>query len=220
MEPFRDFTGVAVPYLQDNIDTDMIIPKQFLTSVTKTGYGLFLFNDSRYETPAKDSTTTAEQLTANKDFILNQERYQGAEVLLSGNNFGCGSSREHAVWALCDYGFKAIIAPSFADIFATNASKNGLLLVPQPKEVVVKLAKACEASKGFAIQVVLSEDEPYLSVGKDQYPFDIDHGIKERLLAGLDDIALTERYLGNIKQYEEQRITQEPWLDIAGRKAH
>lgn len=215
MEPFRDFKGLAVPYLNDNVDTDKIIPKQFLTSITKTGYGLFLFNDDRWLNPAKDATATAEELQMNPDFTLNQQRYQGAQILLCGNNFGCGSSREHAVWALGNYGFKAIIAPSFADIFATNASKNGLLLICLPKDAVGAMATACEKQPGLTIEIKLSVDNPYVTCTGERYSFSIDAGIKERLLEGLDDIALTERLLGSIKQYESERKLAEPWLDIS-----
>lgn len=214
MERFRDFTGLAVPYLRENVDTDQIIPKQFLTSVKKTGYGLFLFNDERWLEPARDAEVTREQLAPNLDFPLNQARYEGAQVLLAGSNFGCGSSREHAVWALTGYGLRAIIAPGFADIFSGNASKNGLLLVTLPEATVLELAKQCEDEPGFAIEVNLSAAEPYVAAKGVKHQFAIDAGVRERLLAGLDDIAATERLADQIQEYEERRRQQEPWLDI------
>ena len=213
MEPFQDFTGKVVPFVHNDIDTDVIIPKQFLTSVTKTGYGLFLFNDQRYINPAKDSTVSADDLKPNPEFVLNDNRYKSSTILLVGNNFGCGSSREHAVWALTDYGFKVVIAPSFADIFSSNASKNGLLLIAQPEEVVNTLAKQCEQARNFSIEIVLTADKPYIKADKTYY-FDIATGTKERLLEGLDDISLTERHLSSIKQYENNRREVEPWLEI------
>ena len=214
MERFRDFSGLAVPYVRENIDTDQIIPKQFLRSIKKTGYGLFLFNDDRWLETASDSSTTRDQLRPNPDFILNAQRYQGAQILIAGKNFGCGSSREHAVWALADYGFRTIIAPSFADIFAGNASKNGLLLITQPPEVIETLQVACEAEPGFMIAVNLSASKPYIEAAGQSHPFTIDPGAKERLLAGLDEIGITEQMLDRIKDYEANRLKQEPWLDL------
>lgn len=217
MERFHNFTGLAVPHVSNNIDTDAIIPKQFLTSVTKTGYGLFLFNDTRWLNPAADSNTTATELKPNPDFVLNQERYRDAEILITGENFACGSSREHAVWALTDYGFKAIIAQSFADIFSSNSSKNGLLLISLPATTIKELATSCQAKEGYSIKVMLSVDEPYVEASDKQHPFEVDPGVKERLLKGLDEIGITERMQGKIKEYERQRLQVEPWLEIDAR---
>ena len=214
MERFKDFTGQAVAYLRENVDTDQIIPKQFLTSVTKTGYGLFLFNDERWLTPAKDSNSKREDLTANEKFVLNQKKYEGAQILIAGQNFGCGSSREHAVWALTDFGFKAIIAPSFADIFSSNASKNGLLLIELDKKDIANLAKEAESKSNLFIEVVLSDPKPYIKTKSKKFNFTIDSGIKNRLLAGLDEIAITEQSLDQIKTYEQERQKLEPWLEL------
>ncbi len=215
MEKFRDFTGLVVPFIRENVDTDQIIPKQFLTSVRKTGYGLFLFNDERWVIPATNSSLTADQLEPAADFILNQQRYQNAQIMLAGENFGCGSSREHAVWALTGYGLRAIIAPSFADIFASNASKNGLLLINLPKPSIADLNEACLAKEGYELQIVLSASSPYINASAQRYEFEIDAGIKHRLLEGLDEIGVTERLQDKIDKYEQDRKQEEPWLDIS-----
>ncbi len=215
MEKFRDFTGLVVPFIRENVDTDQIIPKQFLTSVRKTGYGLFLFNDERWVIPATNSSLTADQLEPAADFILNQQRYQNAQIMLAGENFGCGSSREHAVWALTGYGLRAIIAPSFADIFASNASKNGLLLINLPKPSIADLNEACLAKEGYELQIVLSASSPYINASGQRYEFEIDAGIKHRLLEGLDEIGVTERLQDKIDKYEQDRKQEEPWLDIS-----
>ena len=215
MEKFRDFTGLVAPFVRENIDTDQITPKQFLTSVHKTGYGLFLFNDERWVTPATDSSTTSDQLTPAPDFILNQPRYQGAQILLTGENFGCGSSREHAVWALTGYGFRAIIAPSFAEIFASNASKNMLLLICLPATTITKIHQDCLAQEGYQLEIVLSAASPYVRAAEQKYEFEIDASVKHRLLEGLDEIAITERLQDKIENYEQKRQQDEPWLGIS-----
>ena len=220
MERFEDFTGVVAPYPHDNVDTDQIIPKQFLTSISKKGYGLFLFNAERWTNPATSSNVTRDALEPNPDFILNDKKYVGAKILAAGRNFGCGSSREHAVWALADYGFKAIIAPSFADIFSINASKNGLLLVEQPIELLERIWQLCDSEVGFSIEISLSDPIPYVKYGGERHSFDIDSGTKERLMSGMDEIAVTELLMGKIKDYESERRDKEPWLDIgAGSKS-
>ena len=216
MEGFRDFTGLVAPLLRNNVDTDQIIPKQFLTSLTKTGYGLFLFNSLRWEEPAKDATVTRAQLAPRRDFILNEPRYAGAKILLTGDNFGCGSSREHAVWALKDYGFKVVISASFADIFFSNSSKNNLLLVKLAPKDVAALTKECLAKPGFELQVCLSAAKPYVATPSKRYPFAIDPGLKRNLIEGRDEIAITEQYGDKIKEYERRRLEQEPWLDPQG----
>ena len=216
MEGFRDFTGLAVPLMRSNVDTDQIIPKQFLTSLTKTGYGLFLFNSLRWEEPAKDASATRAQLVPRKDFVLNEPRYAGAKILIAGANFGCGSSREHAVWALKDYGFKVVISASFADIFFSNASKNNLLLVQLEAKDIAELATACARQRGFELEVCLSDPRPYVASGATKHHFAIDAGLKRNLIEGRDEIAITEQYGDRIKEYEQRRLEQEPWLDPRG----
>ena len=157
---------------------------------------------------------TREQLEPNPDFVLNHDRYRGAQVLVTGDNFGCGSSREHAVWALTDYGFRAIIAPGFADIFSINASKNGLLLVTLPADVVSGIARQCESEKGYEVGVNLSADKPHVLASGERHHFEIDAGAKERLLGGLDEIAVTELMSDKIRDYEARRREQEPWIEI------
>ena len=214
MERFVDFEGVVAPYPHDNVDTDQIIPKQFLTSLTKTGYGLFLFNADRWMNPATSSDTKSDGLKPNPGFILNKPKYKDASILVAGRNFGCGSSREHAVWALMDYGFKTIIAPGFADIFSSNASKNGLLLVKQPIEIIEQIWRLCDEEDGFSIAIALKDESPHIVVKGKSHPFEIDPGIRERLLSGIDEIAVTELVMDKIKDYEARRKKDEPWLDI------
>ncbi len=216
MERFEDFTGLVAPFPHDDVDTDRIIPKQFLTSTTKTGYGLFLFNADRWVNPAKSSGTTRGELDPNPAFVLNERRYEGARILATGRNFGCGSSREHAVWALTDYGFRAIIAPDFADIFSVNSSKNGLLLIRQPAETVERIWELCASDEGFSIGVTLDDPQPHITVKGERHPFEIDSGTKERLLSGMDEISVTELLMDKIKDYEDRRREEEPWLEIGG----
>ena len=213
MEGFRDFTGLAAPYMRNNIDTDQIIPKQFLTSLTKTGYGLFLFNALRWVEPATGSEVTRSQLKPRGDFILNEPRYEGAQILIAGDNFGCGSSREHAVWALKDYGFKVVVSASFADIFSTNSSKNNLLLVQLESTAVKELADECAKQPGFELEVCLSDAKPYVASSKQRHHFSIDEGLKRNLIEGRDEIAITEQLSDKIRDYEQLRLKEEPWLD-------
>lgn len=187
MEAFTVHTGKSVPLMNDNVDTDQIIPKGYLKRIEKTGFGEFLFDDWRYN---KDRSL-------NSDFILNAPAYQGASILVSGDNFGSGSSREHAAWALLDYGFRAVIAGSFSDIFYMNATKNGLLPIVLPKEARDKIA-ALPAENEITID--LPQQEVRTSVGN--FAFEIDATWKEKLVKGLDDIALTMAYAEEIKAYE------------------
>ncbi len=195
MEPFRVHTGIAVPLDRPNVDTDQIIPKQFLKRIERSGYGQFLFYDWRYLPDGK----------ANPEFVLNQPRYAGASILLAGKNFGCGSSREHAPWALLDYGFRAVIAPSFADIFANNCIKNGLLpVVLEETEVTELMDKAVRRVEFYPLTVDLVErqvrdDSGF--VGR----FEIDDFKRKFLLEGLDDIGLTLKHESSITEYEKRR---------------
>ena len=194
MLPFRVHTGTAAPLDRPNVDTDQIIPKQFLKRVERAGFGEFLFYDWRFKPNG----------TPDPGFVLNEPRYAGASVLVAGKNFGCGSSREHAPWALLDYGFRAIVAPSFADIFANNCAKNGILLVKLPEHRVAALVRRIRETPGYRLTVDLErlrvEDEFGLSD-----PFEVDEFERYRLLEGLDDIGLTLRHESEICDYEGRR---------------
>jgi 3-isopropylmalate/(R)-2-methylmalate dehydratase small subunit len=198
MEPFVRLTGIAAPLDRVNVDTDQIIPKQFLKRIERTGFGEFLFYDWRY----------LDDGSPNPNFELNHPGYAGATILITGRNFGCGSSREHAPWALHDYGFRSIIAPSFADIFYNNCFKNGMLLVTLPEEQVRDLMRRAQEQPGYRLTVDLErcvvEDEQGLC-----FPFQIDEFRRYCLLNGLDDIGLTLRHEAAISVYEERRL---PWL--------
>ncbi|WP_317622884.1 3-isopropylmalate dehydratase small subunit, partial [Thiohalophilus sp.] len=198
------------PLDRSNVDTDAIIPKQFLKSIKRTGFGPNLFDEWRYldhGEPGKDNSNRP----INPDFVLNQPRYQGAQILLARENFGCGSSREHAPWALLDYGFRVIIAPSYADIFYNNCFKNGILPIVLDSETVDKLFKAVEAQEGYQLTVDLEQQQIRTPDG-DVIPFEIDAYRKQRLLEGLDDIGLTLQHADEIRAYEEQQRQQRPWL--------
>ena len=210
MEPFSQHKGVVAPLERSNVDTDAIIPKQFLKSIKRTGFGDNLFDELRYldhGEPGQDCS----QRPKNPDFVLNQERYQGATVLLTGRNFGCGSSREHAPWALKDYGFRAIVAPSFADIFYNNCIKNGLLPVVLPEETVERLFREVEATPGYELAVDLPNQTVTTPSGE-SFPFEIDGFRKHMLEQGLDEIGLTLQHADAIRAYEERRRQEAPWL--------
>ena len=210
MKPFTVHTGIVAPMDRANVDTDMIIPKQFLKSIKRTGFGPNLFDELRYlDEGQPDADNSGRPL--NPDFVLNKPRYQGASVLLARENFGCGSSREHAPWALEDYGFRAIIAPSFADIFFNNSFKNGLLPIILDEKIVDDLFKAVEANDGYQLTVDL-EAQVIRTADGDEIPFDVDPFRKHCLLNGLDDIGLTLQDADVIRAYEEQRRQQAPWL--------
>lgn len=214
MRAFTRHTGVVAPLDRSNVDTDMIIPKQFLKSIKRTGFGPNLFDELRYldeGQPGKDNS----QRPLNPDFVLNQPRYQNASVLLTRRNFGCGSSREHAPWALEDFGFRAIIAPSFADIFYNNCFKNGLLPVVLSEETVEDLFQAVEASEGYELTVDL-ENQTVLTPEGHSYGFEVDEFRRHCLLKGLDDIGVTLEDAEAIRTYEERRKQQAPWLFPAG----
>jgi 3-isopropylmalate/(R)-2-methylmalate dehydratase small subunit len=210
MEKFQTFTGVVCPLDRSNVDTDAIIPKQFLKSIKRTGFGPNLFDEWRYldhGEPGMDNS----QRPLNPDFVLNDPRYAGAQILLARENFGCGSSREHAPWALADYGFKVIIAPSFADIFFNNSFKNGILPIVLDAAVVDGLFAKAMGDEALQITVDLAAQKLLLADGE-EIAFDVDPFRKHCLLEGLDDIGLTLQHVDEIKAYEERRKAEAPWL--------
>ncbi len=210
MEAFKKYTGRVAPMDRINVDTDLIIPKQFLKSIKRSGFGVNLFDPIRYLDEGQPDTDNSNR-PLNPDFVLNQERYKDVSILLARQNFGCGSSREHAPWALLDYGFKAIIAPSFADIFFTNCLKNGLLPIALSEEQVAQLFNELAAEKGYALEIDLEEEKVVLPDGTAMH-FSIDPFQKHCLLNGLDQIAITLEKSSAIKEYEKQRSQSHPWL--------
>lgn len=210
MQKFTVLKGIAAPMDRANVDTDMIIPKQFLKSIKRSGFGPNLFDELRYLDEGKPDQDVAGR-PLNPDFVLNQERYQGAQVLLARSNFGCGSSREHAPWALLDYGFRSIIAPSFADIFFNNCFKNGILPIVLSEEQVETLFQECFGNEAYTIEVDLVAQTITSSQGT-QYGFEVDSFRKHCLLNGLDDIGLTLEDAEAIEAFEEKWRKQSPWL--------
>jgi len=210
MEPFTSYTGQVAPLDRSNVDTDAIIPKQYLKSVQRTGFGPNLFDDWRYLDPGEPGQDPS-QRRENPDFVLNQPRFRQAGILLARDNFGCGSSREHAVWALTDYGFKAVIAPSFADIFYNNAFKNGLLPVKLDTATLDRLFEAVWARDQYDLTVDL-ERQVVIEPEGHEHPFEVDPFRRECLLQGLDDIALTLQHADAIRAYEQRRAQEAPWL--------
>ncbi|MDC0071648.1 3-isopropylmalate dehydratase small subunit [Gammaproteobacteria bacterium] len=200
--------GRITPLSRDNVDTDQIIPKQFLKSIKKSGFGPNLFDAWRYEDEGYPGQDVSER-SINKDFILNQEKFLGADVLLSKDNFGCGSSREHAVWSLMDYGFKVVIAQSFADIFYNNCFKNGLLPIQLPKEMITKLFDIAEQKKEIEIDLL---NQVIVSEGNELCRFEIDPFRKECILEGLDEIGLSLKFSEDIKNFEIKRSLDAPWV--------
>ena len=210
MQKFLTHEGIVAPLDRVNVDTDAIIPKQFLKSIKRTGFGPFLFDEWRYRDLGEPGMEVKDR-PLQRDFVLNQPRYKGASILLARANFGCGSSREHACWALQDYGFRVIIAESFADIFANNAVKNGLLTVALRKLEIDKLFSSCQSKYGFKLKIDLKQQQIQRGDGVVIY-FDIDPFTKYCLLNGLDEIGLTLQSKDKIKQYEEKRRQLQPWL--------
>ncbi|PVY78246.1 3-isopropylmalate/(R)-2-methylmalate dehydratase small subunit [Tamilnaduibacter salinus] len=210
MRAFTQHKGVVAPMDRSNVDTDMIIPKQFLKSIKRTGFGPNLFDELRYLDEGKPDQDCS-QRPKNPDFVLNQPRYENASILLARSNFGCGSSREHAPWALEDFGFRAIIAPSFADIFYNNCFKNGLLPIVLPEETVEKLFQATWAEDGFELAVDL-EAKTVTTPSGEAYSFEVDDFQRHCLLNGLDDIGVTLEDADHIRTYEDQRRRTAPWL--------
>jgi 3-isopropylmalate/(R)-2-methylmalate dehydratase small subunit len=210
MEPFVKQSGIVAPMDRANIDTDMIIPKQFLKSIKRSGFGPNLFDELRYlDEGQPDADNSGRPL--NPDFVLNQPRYKGASVLLARENFGCGSSREHAPWALEDFGFRTIIAPSYADIFFNNSFKNGLLPIALDEAIVDGLFKEVQANEGYELTIDL-ENQNIVKPNGDTIAFEVDSFRKHCLLNGLDDIGLTLQDADDIKAYEDKRRQSSPWL--------
>ncbi len=210
MEPLIKVKGIAAPLDRANVDTDAIIPKQFLKSIKRTGFGPNLFDEWRYLDHGEPGQDCSKR-PINPDFVLNQSRYQGAQILLARRNFGCGSSREHAPWALADYGFRVIIAPSFADIFFNNCFKNGLLPIVLDEDTVDRLFKEVEAQEGYELEVDLPAQTITTPSGE-VIRFEIDEFRKYCLVEGLDEIGLTLQHADDIRAYEERRREQAPWL--------
>lgn len=210
MQAFKKFTGIVAPLDRPNVDTDAIIPKQYLKSIKRTGFGPNLFDEWRYldtGEPGDDHTKRRE----NSNFILNQPRYREAKILLGRENFGCGSSREHAIWSFLDYGISVIIAPSYADIFYSNAFKNGLLPITLALNVIDKLFTATTETTGYVLSIDLDNLTVTTPEGED-YQFELDKGLQNRLLKGMDDIGLTLSHAAEIRDYEAKRKQQMPWL--------
>jgi 3-isopropylmalate/(R)-2-methylmalate dehydratase small subunit len=210
MKEFNKLTGVAVPLVRANVDTDAIIPKQFLKSIKRSGFGVNLFDEWRYKDagyPGQDPNSRQ----PDPEFILNHARYQGAQVLIAGENFGCGSSREHAVWALDDYGFRSVIASGFADIFHNNSFKSGLLPIVLDQAIVEQLSAECESTEGYALSIDLPEQTVTTPTGE-VFPFEVDSFRKHCLLNGFDDIELTLQQRFRIEEYEATRRQNAPWL--------
>ncbi|GAB2784396.1 3-isopropylmalate dehydratase small subunit [Halomonas shantousis] len=210
MEKFVRKQGLVAPLDRANVDTDLIIPKQFLKSIKRTGFGPNLFDELRYLDEGYPGQDVAGR-PLNPDFVLNQPRYQGASVLLARRNFGCGSSREHAPWALEDYGFRVVIAPSFADIFYNNAFKNGILLITFDEDTVDRLFQEVEASEGYRLDVDL-EAQTVTTPGGEVLNFEVDEFRKHCLLNGLDDIGLTLQDEAAIRSFEQRHRQTNPWL--------
>lgn len=210
MKPFTVHNGIVAPMDRANIDTDMIIPKQFLKSIKRSGFGPNLFDELRYlDEGQPDADNSGRPL--NPEFVLNQARYQGASVLIARENFGCGSSREHAPWALEDFGFRTIIAPSYADIFFNNSFKNGLLPIVLDEATVDALFNEVAANEGYELVIDL-ENQQIVKPNGDEIPFEVDAFRKHCLLNGLDDIGLTLQDADAIKAYEAKRKESSPWL--------
>ena len=210
MQAFTIHTGLVAPMDRENVDTDAIIPKQFLKSIKRTGFGPNLFDEWRYLDVGQPGMDPASR-QPNPDFVLNQPRYQGASVLLARDNFGCGSSREHAPWAIAQYGFRALIAPSFADIFFNNCFKNALLPIVLPAAVVDGLFQEVLATPGYQLTIDLEAQQIRKPDGS-TIAFDVQPFRKYCLLGGLDDIGLTLRHADKIRAYEQKRLTDKPWL--------
>ncbi len=210
MEKFITVTGLVAPIDRSNVDTDAIIPKQFLKSIKRSGFGPNLFDEWRYLDRGEPGMDNSKR-PLNPEFVLNQPRYQGAQVLLGRDNFGCGSSREHAPWALEDYGFRAIIAPSFGDIFYNNCFKNGLLPIKLDVAIVDRLFQESATTAGYRLKIDLANQQVVTPSGE-TFGFEVDAFRKHCLLNGLDDIGLTLQHVDEIKAYETKRRVSAPWL--------
>ncbi len=211
MQKFTIHTGLVAPMDRENVDTDAIIPKQFLKSIKKTGFGVNAFDEWRYLDQPGQPGVPESARKPNPDFVLNQQRYQGASILIARKNFGCGSSREHAPWALDQFGFRAILAPSFADIFFNNCFKNGLLPIVLPEATIDMLFNEVAVHPGYSLTIDLDQ-QVILRPGGETIPFDVIAFRKYCLLNGFDDIGLTLRHKDKIQAYEANRLATKPWL--------
>jgi len=211
MDKFTVHEGLVAPLDRVNVDTDAIIPKQFLKSIQRTGFGPNLFDEWRYLDHGEPGMDNSKR-PLNPDFVLNQPRYMGASILLAGKNFGCGSSREHAPWALQQYGFRSIIAPSFADIFFNNCFKNGVLPIVLSEAQVAHLFDEAKAFPGYRLVIDLERQIVSNQNGSETWPFSVDAFRKYCLINGLDDIGLTLRQSDKIHEFEERHIATQPWL--------
>lgn len=210
MKAFTRIDGLVAPMDRANVDTDLIIPKQFLKSIKRSGFGPNLFDALRYLDEGQPGMDNSKR-PLNPDFVLNQARYQGTEVLLARRNFGCGSSREHAPWALEDFGFRVVIAPSFADIFYNNCFKNGVLPIVLDEATVERLFQAVAANEGYRLDVDLAAQQVTTPDGE-KFGFEVDGFRKHCLINGLDDIALTLEDADAIRAYEQRRVNEAPWV--------
>ena len=210
MKKFETLTGLVVPLDRSNVDTDAIIPKQFLKSIKRSGFGPNLFDEWRYLDPGEPGIDPDSRIV-NPDFVLNFPRYEGAQILLTRRNFGCGSSREHAPWALEDYGIRCVIASSFAEIFYSNCFKNSILPIELSEQEVENLFQAVHSNEGYQLKIDLQKQTLLLESGK-SFSFEVDAFKKKCLIEGLDDIDLTLQYSDIIKTFEANRKQQKPWL--------
>jgi 3-isopropylmalate/(R)-2-methylmalate dehydratase small subunit len=210
MKKFTRFNGLVAPLDRANVDTDAIIPKQFLKSIKRSGFGPNAFDEWRYLDHGEPGMDNSKR-PLNPDFVLNKPRYKGTQILLARENFGCGSSREHAPWALEDYGFRVVIAPSFADIFFNNCFKNGLLPIRLAPDIVDEMFKAAERTPGYALDIDLDQQTITTPEGK-AHTFEVDAFRKHCLLNGLDDIGLTLQHVDEIKSFEDKHRAARPWL--------
>lgn len=211
MQAFTTHDGLVAPLDRENVDTDLIIPKQFLKSIKRTGFGPNLFDEVRYLDHGEPGMDNSKR-PLNPDFVLNQPRYQGASILLARKNFGCGSSREHAPWALTQYGFRAIIAPSYADIFFNNSYKNGLLPIVLPEDQVAELFQAVQATEGYRLTIDLNR-QVVITPDQREFAFDVEPFRKHSLLNGLDEIGQTLQKSDVIREFEANRLARHPWLE-------
>jgi len=210
MKKFESHSGIVAPIDIPNVDTDAIIPKQFLKSIYRTGFGDYLFDEWRYLDQGEPGMD-CQKRPLNQDFVLNQKRYKNATILLARENFGCGSSREHAPWALDQYGFKVLISSSFADIFYNNCFKNGMLPIVLNKKLIDDLFKSVFQNIGFRLEVDLRSQKIY-TPDKNSIDFEIDDSLKTNLLSGLDEIGQTLKMVDQIKSFEKNRMKNNPWL--------
>ncbi len=210
MQAFKEIDGLVLPIDRANVDTDAILPKQYLKSIHRSGFGANLFDDWRYLDPG-DPYMDHSRRRINPEFLINDARYQNAEIILTRENFGCGSSREHAVWALVDFGIRVVIAPSFADIFQNNALNNGLLVIALQASLVDRLFAEAKGREGYRLAVDLNA-QSMITAGGETIPFTIEAFRRHRLLQGLDNIGLTLIHAGEIREYEKARAEVAPWL--------